>query len=148
SPWKEFAGLGLAVLDHYLRVAPRVTAKLSLALDASVPLQPCLRDIWHDHVLLTGDEVTGLIDPHAARSDSVATDLARLLGSLVGDDRGAWNAALAAYQQVRPLSLAELALVELFDQSAVLLSGMTWLDWHCLEGRVFPEPEKVLRRMQ
>jgi Ser/Thr protein kinase RdoA (MazF antagonist) len=148
SDWKVFAGLGQKILDHFVRLASRIERQLKLGLDTVVPLQPCLCDVWHDHVLFTGDEVTGFVDPHAARSDSVATDLARLLGSLVGDDRGAWEIGLAAYQTVRPLALAELALVELFDQSAVLLGGMTWLDWHCLEGRTFDDREKVLARLR
>lgn len=147
SAWKEFANLGTKIIDHFVRLAPRIDLKLKLGRDAIVPLQPCLRDVWHDHVLFTGDEVTGLIDPHAARTDSVATDLARLLGSLVGDDRAGWETGLAAYQTVRPLALAELALVELFDQSGVLLGGMTWLDWQ-LQGRTFDDREKVLTRLQ
>lgn len=148
SPWKEFASLGREILDHYQRAVPRVATTLKIGRATSVPLQPCLRDIWHDHVLFTGDVVTGLIDPHAARSDSVATDLARLLGSLVGDDRRLWEVGLDAYQQVRPLSVSELSLVEHFDQTAVLLSGMTWLDWHCLQGRVFDDRDKVIVRLR
>jgi Ser/Thr protein kinase RdoA (MazF antagonist) len=148
SPWKEFGELGRKVLDQFVQVGPRIAARLNLGLGSKVPLQPCLRDIWHDHVLFTGNEVTGMIDPHAARSDSVATDLARLLGSLVGDDRVAWEAGLNAYQQVRPLALEELALVELFDQSAVLLSGLTWLDWVCLQGRAFDDRVKVAARLR
>jgi Ser/Thr protein kinase RdoA (MazF antagonist) len=148
APWREFAELGRAQLDRYIELAPRIAGRLELGLGTRVSLQPCLRDIWHDHVLFTGDEVTGLIDLHATRSDSVATDLARLVGSLAGDDRGAWDAGLASYQQIRPLTLDELALVELFDQSAVLLSGMTWLDWHCLQGREFEQPEVVLDRLR
>lgn len=148
SAWKEFADLGKKIIDHFVRLAPRIEMQLNLGLGTPVNLQPCLRDIWHDHVLFTGDEVTGFIDPHATRSDCVACDLARLLGSLVGDDLSGWETGLAAYQSVRPLALAELALVELFDQSAVLLGGMTWLDWHCLEGRTFDDRERVLARMQ
>lgn len=146
--WKEFAEMGRSILDHFVRLAPRVESQLKFGLEAVVPLQPCLRDIWHDHVLFTGNEVTGLIDAHASRSDCVATDLARLLGSLVRDDRARWDAGLAAYQTVRPLALSELALVALFDQSAVLLGGMTWLDWVCLEGRTFDDREKVLERLR
>ena len=148
SAWKEFAHLGKYILDHFVRLAPRIEKQLQLGLDSVVPVQPCLRDVWHDHVLFTGDDVTGLVDPHAARSDCVACDLARLLGSLVGDDRAGWDAGIAAYQSVRPLALSELALVELFDQSAVLLGGMTWLDWHCLEGRTFDDRERVLGRLR
>ena len=148
SAWKEFADIGKSIIDNFERLAPRIAGQLKVGQDTVVPLQPCLRDVWHDHVLFTGDEVTGLIDPHAARSDNVATDLARLLGSLVGDDCAGWDAGLAAYQTIRPLALAELALVEMFDQSAVLLSGMTWLDWVCLQGRTFADREIVLGRLR
>jgi len=147
SPWKEFTSLGREILNDFLRPAPRIAASLNCGLATRVPLQPCLRDIWHDHVLFTGNEVTGLIDPHSARTDSVGTDLARLLGSLVGDDRRLWKIGLDAYEAVRPLSVSELSLIEIFDQTAVLLSGMTWLDWYCLQGRVFDNREKVIDRL-
>ncbi len=146
--WLKFATQGREILDLYQKLAPRIAARLKLGMNTAVPLQPCLRDVWHDHVLFTGDEVTGLIDPHAARSDCVATDLARLLGSLAGDDHPAWDAGLAAYQLVRPLSFEELALVELFDQSTVLLAGMTWLEWCCLQGRSFADRDRVESRLQ
>jgi Ser/Thr protein kinase RdoA (MazF antagonist) len=146
--WKEFKEPAREILDAFSRAAPRVAASLKIGISAEAPLQPCLRDVWHDHVLFTGDIVTGLVDPHAARSDSVATDLARLLGTLVGDERGRWDSGLAAYKQVRPLSTAELAMIELFDQSGVLLSGMTWLDWVLLQGRVFKNREGVLARLR
>ncbi len=148
STWKEFADLGHQILNNFSPTARSIAAPLNIALTAQIPLQPCLRDVWHDHVLFTGDEVTGLIDPYAARSDSVVTDVARLVGSLPGDDRALWEAGLDAYQQIRSLSPTEQALVEVFDQTGVLLSGMTWLDWICLEGRVFDEREKVIARLR
>lgn len=146
--WHEFASLGRDILDQFQKLAPSITARLKVGMHAAVPLQPCLRDVWHDHVLFTGDDVTGLIDPHVARSDNVATDLARLLGSLAADDRHAWDAGLQAYQLVRPLSFDELALVELFDQTSVLLAGMTWLEWCCLQGRSFADRDRVVTRLQ
>src|SRR5262249_19553340 len=125
-----------------------VAGELEVGRRVAVPLQPCLRDVWHDHVLFTGDDVTGLIDAHACRVDNVATDLARLLGSLAGDDRAAWDTGLAAYEKIRPLNLDERGLLELFDRSAVLLSGLTWLEWKCLEQRRFERPEIVLARLE
>ncbi len=89
-----------------------------------------------------------MIDAHACRVDNVATDLARLLGSLAGDDRSIWDVGLAAYEKVRPLSVAERGLLELFDRSAVLLSGLTWLEWKCLDLRRFENPKIVLSRME
>lgn len=146
--WAEFRQLGQRLLETFRRVAPAIGQQLRLGAQVQVPLQPCLRDIWHDHVLFTGDKVTGLIDPHSCRSDCVATDLARLLGSLAGEDRRQWEVALAAYEQVRPLSFDERALVELFDRSAVALSGLTWLDWRYRQHRNFPEPQRVVSRLE
>lgn len=107
---------------------PALLPQLEQAREIPVPLQVCLRDVWRDHILYTGDTVTGLIDPSAARIDTVAADLARLLGSLIGDDAEAWILALAAYNHERPLAPAELRLVPLLDQSGVVLSAWTWIE--------------------
>lgn len=146
--WPAFDEPGARLLALFRQASGSVAAELQLGSQVMIPVQPCLLDIWHDHVLFTGDEVTGLIDAHSCRADCVATDLARLLGSLVGDDRAGWDAGLAAYEQIRPLSLAERGLLELFDRSAVLLNGLTWLEWRCLEGRRFEQPEIVVERLQ
>jgi Ser/Thr protein kinase RdoA (MazF antagonist) len=148
NDWPAFDALALRILELYLEALPEISRALELGRQIAVPLQPCLRDVWHDHLLFTGDEVTGLIDAHAARADNVATDLARLLGSLVEDDPTGWEAGLAAYEAIRPLNLAERGLVELFDRSAVVLSGLTWLEWKCLEGRMFERPEAVVARLK
>ena len=95
----------------------------------SLPLQWCLRDVWHDHLLFTGDQVTGVIDFGAAAIDSPAGDVARLLGSLVGDDREGWRLGLEAYTAVRPLSPLELDAVPFFDASGTVLSVANWLHW-------------------
>jgi Ser/Thr protein kinase RdoA (MazF antagonist) len=146
--WPDFDAEGLRLLELFEKGAPGIAARLQLGRLIAVPLQPCLRDVWHDHLLFTGDEATGLVDAHACRADNVATDLARLLGSLAEDDRGTWDAGLAAYEEIRPLSPHERGLVELFDQSAVLLGGLTWLEWKCVEGRRFERPGAVVARLR
>jgi Phosphotransferase enzyme family len=93
-----------AILAGFERTAPTIQHELLTASHLRVPVQPCLRDVWHDHILFEGDKVTGIVDPSAARGDTVAADLSRLLGSLVGDDRPMWEVALSAYQACRPLS--------------------------------------------
>jgi len=122
------------VLAAFDRLAARMQGELRSVCQMHVPLQPCLRDVWHDHLLFQGDAVTGLIDPSAARTDTVAADISRLAGSLIADDRRAWGVALEAYQSIRALSAAELALCDVLDRSGVLLSGMTWLGRRYLNG--------------
>jgi homoserine kinase type II len=112
-----------------------------------VPLQPCLGDLWHDHVLFDGDTVTGLIDYGAARLDHVAVDLARLLGSLAGDESNLRAAGLTAYRRVRPLSPDEEALVTVLDRTGTILGAANWLLWLYREGRVFEDREGVARRL-
>ena len=110
------------------RAADRIQNELATATQQQFDLQPCLRDIWHDNLLFSGNAVSGLIDTSACRTENVATDLARLIGSLVGDDHDRWDEALEVYQQERPLSPGEQALVGVLDRSGVLLAGAVWLE--------------------
>lgn len=135
------------ILAGFTIVADRIAAELATAARENTPLQPCIRDVWHDHVLFSGRTVTGLIDFGAMRVESVAGDIARLLGSLVGDDPAAWNAGLQAYESIRPLSPQQLRLIGVFDRSSVALSGMNWLRWLLLEHRQFENPRRVLDRL-
>ena len=134
------------LIPLFLEVAPRVLDERRAALRWEVPLQVCIRDIHAGHVLFTGDQVTGLIDFDAMRVDSLATDLARLLGSYCGDDFDLWNIGLSAYDEIRTFSKDERDLVVHYDRFAVLLTGLQWLDWILLEGKQF-ELAKVLPRI-
>ena len=145
--WPELTDRARRLLPLFARATEAVAETLEQAAAIRVPLEPCIRDIWHDHVLFQGDEVSGLIDFGAMRVDSVATDLARLMGSLCGDDSAAWLEALNAFDSVRPLSSGEALLVTAYDRSNVLLSGMSWLEWIYLEGRQFEDRGAICERL-
>jgi homoserine kinase type II len=124
-----------------------VRTLLETVCDGELPLQPCIRDVWHDHVLFTGDRVTGLIDFGAMGIETVAADVARLLGSLARDDASLRQAGLAAYESIRPMNEAEKALVTVFDRSGTLLAALNWVEWLYLERRGFRDPDAVARRL-
>ncbi len=124
-----------------------VKAMLEAACSWQLPLQPCIRDVWHDHVLFTGDRVTGLIDFGAMRVESVATDVARLLGSLAGDNPSLWQVGLAAYESIRPMLEPEKALLPVFDRSGTLLAALNWVQWLYREQRQFRDHAAVARRL-
>ncbi len=147
GPWPELQARARRIIELFSKVAPQVRQGLHNARSLPVRLQPVIRDIWHDHVLFTGDEVTGMVDFGAMRTDSVMTDIARLLGSLVEDDRVGWNRGLDAYQETAPLSVDDLSLVRTFDASTVTMSGMNWLEWIYLDGRHFTQRETIMTRL-
>jgi len=76
-------------------------SKLLLALRQleadPVRLQPIHGDLWHSHVLFSGNAVTGLIDFDAVRIDAPEADLARLLGDWFGVNQLMLAEALVAY---------------------------------------------------
>jgi len=125
------------------------TSHFVRALDANQELwlQPAIRDIHHDHVLFTGDEVTGLIDFGAMQIDTPLTDVARLVGSLAGDDRETRQFALDAYSELRPLSEDDRRLVDLLDASGLVIGGLNWLTWLYVERRNMGPTEPILRRL-
>jgi Ser/Thr protein kinase RdoA (MazF antagonist) len=147
-PEDRLAEVGHAIVSLFERATPNIAGELEAAARLRFRLQPCLRDVWHDHVLLIGDDVTGLIDPSACRMENVATDLARLIGSLAGDEARQWQLALEAYSRKNSLTPEELRLVAVLDRSAVLLSGLIWLDRRFLGGQTWPEVDRVERRLR
>jgi Ser/Thr protein kinase RdoA (MazF antagonist) len=129
------------------RRAGEIPGQLHPWLDRSSPVQPCLCDVWHDHLLFEGEALTGLVDYGAVKPDHVSVDLARMLGSLVGDGEEAWSAGLAAYREVRPLSTEEEALARALDRTGVVLGLVNWLRWLYVEERPFADRAAVARRM-
>ena len=111
------------------RLAPGERRKLYQLRDADFRLQYRLGDVHDGHVLFTGDEVTAIIDFGAADYDAPVGDVARLLGSLAGDDRDRWRRGLAAYTAIRPLTNVELIAVDIFDTSGTVISAANWLNW-------------------
>ncbi len=148
SAWPDLAPMAHQFLTLLPTVLPSEIDRLAPLASATLPVQPCIRDIWHDHVLFTGDEVTGIIDFGAMNIDTPATDVARLLGSLVGDDEEGWQTGLAAYVKVRPLSVLESQAVRAIDRSSTVLAGLNWLRWIYVDKRQFDDRGQIVERFR
>jgi Ser/Thr protein kinase RdoA (MazF antagonist) len=144
--------------DPLFPIVERAWQRLSAALD-QLPnrlqrwtdlrfrLQPCLCDVWHDHLLFEGDQLTGLIDYGAIKIDNVAVDLARMLGSLVRSDSSLWRAGLQAYRRHVPLSAQEEALAHELDETGIMVGVANWLRWLYEERRSFADRGAVAQRL-
>lgn len=139
--------LGKEILVEYDLHVPKIAKELIRSAEQVVPIQPCIRDIWQQHVLFQGERVSGIVDFGAARPDTISTDIARLLGSMAADKNSDWQIGLEAYTQIRPLAQSELFLLGPLDRSASLLSGLNWLRWIYLENRSFDNIERVELRL-
>lgn len=142
-----FAPRARQLLAAYAQRASQLRADLTAVASTPFALHTCHGDLWHDHVLFVGQEVSGFLDFGAMRIDSPAADLARLLGSLAKNDRQLWEAGFAAYAARAPLCAAEKQLAATIDRATVLLSGMNWLKWLFLEQRQFEDPQRVQQRL-
>ncbi|MGD9857358.1 MAG: phosphotransferase enzyme family protein [Planctomycetaceae bacterium] len=142
----QFAPLAGEIINHFRSLRQQGIEELLGMSRVAVPLQVCLRDVWHDHLLFTDDELTGLVDLSAARTENVAADLSRLLGSLFGKWSDRWDTALEIYGRMRPLSAQERQLVRVLHRSGTLLSGMAWIERQ-INGDIAPEmlPRAVKR---
>jgi Ser/Thr protein kinase RdoA (MazF antagonist) len=134
---------------HFAGAAlPRLVDRLARAAEEPLRLQPAIRDLHHEHVLFKGSEVSGLVDFGALRIDTPLTDIARLVGSLVGDNREDWDHALCAYDQHRQLETEDRERIRLLDESGTVLGGLQWLRWLWLEGRDMGDLERIAIRLE
>lgn len=129
-------------------IAHRLQHQLDPYTKQIFPVQPVIRDIWHDHLLFTDERLTGIVDFGAMQMDHISLDLARMLGSLVGSDADRWTVALDRYSQFRPLTDKDRQLIKILDQATVLLGSLNWLKWILLEGRQFESMTGVSRRVE
>ena len=144
--WTEFQQRARAVLHAIRGRIPVAIADLS-HVTCPVRLLPCIRDIWHDHLLFDRDRLVGIVDFGALRIDTVAVDIARVLGSLVGSVHSDWQRAIGYYECVRSLDDVERNYVDALDRAAVILGPVNWIRWVCVERKTFERPELILRRL-
>ncbi len=140
--------LGETICQQFQRLASSLEENLARFRTSSVPIQPVIGDVWHDHILLTGDNVAGIIDFGAMKNDSIALDFGRLAGSLVGDDPVGWGTSIEVYRTIHPLSDLEFSISRTLDSSGTALGGMNWLNWICIENRQMGSPMVVFNRLQ
>jgi homoserine kinase type II len=144
-PWAEKAfALGTRYLEH-------VGRRLEECRDLTVELQYCLGDVWSQNLLFEGEVVSGLVDFGAVRIDSVAGDLARLLGSISGDNQAHWALGLEAYNNVRRLSATERQLADVLDETGTVLSLTRWLTALYRDGQHVPDRDtrqRIASRLQ
>ena len=146
--WQELEPLARQICHRVPQVAPAVAGLLSQAAPLETALQACIGDVWHEHLLFVEDRVSGLVDFGSVRVDSVVADVARLLGSMADGDPARWQAGLAAYQAIQPLSGHELLLVAAFDRSTALMAGLNWIEWVYRDKREFEARQAVFAKMQ
>lgn len=129
------------------KLADSCLAQIS-GFDGKYNLSPCLRDIWHDHVLFTENRVTGIIDYGALDIDAPAGDFARLLGSLASDDQNHWDIGCVAIEQSFPEIADQIPMIRAIDFANVVLAGLNWANWIYKEKREFPIQADVLARLE
>ena len=132
-------------LPGWLQEVPRC---LGSWIDFRCTVQPCLCDPWHDNLLFEGDRLTGLVDYGTVKADHVAVDLARMLGSLVGDDPEGWERGLRAYRRVRGLNENEKQLAHMLDRTGTILGVVNWLRLLYYEGRPYEDLPAIARRLE
>ncbi|ODA31268.1 hypothetical protein A6X21_22630 [Planctopirus hydrillae] len=93
-----------------------------------IPLTPCWGDFWCQHILMEHHQVSGLLDATAARTDSVAIDLARFLGSFHAVQPSIRELGFEVYRGVRPLSELEIRLARVLERVGLLMAGMFWIE--------------------
>ena len=139
------------LVDLLCRVPQSQIASLQKRLRESstvdLPLHPVVRDLRAEHLLFTGDELTGLVDFDAMQMDSIAYDLSRLTSSMRLTETQL-HLALSTYHAARPIQAAEAKLVQALTGVSRVLAPLSWINWLVLEQRSFSNLTAVEQRLK
>jgi len=145
--WPEFDELAAELVARLRKLRHWLLRILAVRLP-KVPLQPVIRDVWHDHVLFEGERLSAIVDFGCLGVDSVAVDVARLAGSLIGEDKKRWAEALRYYTAVRPLAPSERWLAAWGRVTETAGGGLVWLNRHYVKRIVWDRRPGILTRVR
>lgn len=135
------ADAGLTLLDHALPYAGRTVTQLSQAARLSIPIQAVVGNCCRRHLRFDEEGLCGMIDFKEISVDSVAWDIATLLGSMTESDTNLWTLGIKAYQSVRPLTDNEKSLVYAFELSPFFIKGLNFLSQAFLAENPYNEEQ-------
>lgn len=147
EPDAELRELLTSLLRRLPAALTQLSGRLRQEADQTFQLQPVLRDLWYPHVLFAEDHVSGIVDWQAFDMDHPVLDVARLLRSWCRTDALAFDRGLRIFAEEWGLGVRELRLLRLLDQSAVLLSPLTWLQGRYRNVRQRNSDEPASRRL-
>jgi len=91
-----------------------------------------LRDIHREHILFNNGRVSGMVDFDAVRKDTMATDLARWVGSFADfglDLPVLWEAVWAGYSSERAVSSCDQELASAIEKASWYIHLANWVIW-------------------
>ena len=127
--------------------ADRLRDSLLVFRNQQLPVHPVIRDIRAEHLFYENQELVAVIDYGAMRIDSVACDLARMLGDCCQNQNHCLSAGLDHYHSIRPLSEVERNLTPLLHQATIIVGLLNWIEWLGIQQRQFDDHEKVRTRL-
>ncbi len=119
---------GQTMIESFLSAGNNGMMMFVRGSQISVPIQTTIGNADRRHLLFDSEGVCGMIDFKEMGADSVALDIASLLGSMAGNDPKLWTYGLKAYKSIRNLNEEELYLTMILDFGEMILSGLEWLD--------------------
>jgi len=126
NPTSE-TGLRAEAMRVVFRYLPEVMESLTPWRNRRFPLQPILADVHAEHVLFTGNAVTGIVDFGAMKLDHVAVDAARYLGDTCDGQGEAFQRGCEIFARHHGEETCPPELVELLDRSGTLAAIVFWL---------------------
>ena len=135
-PLLESIGAQADVVGEGMQTAIRQRLDMMLSnWPSDLPSGVIHADLFPNNVLFIGDELTGIIDFYFACDDIFAYDLSICLNSWCFEPDGSFNltksrAMLRGYQDVRPLSDAEIEAIPMLAAGSAMRFFLTRLyDW-------------------
>lgn len=121
-------------MDEWLSSTPLIVPRL------------CLRDPHREHLLYSGDEVSGLIDFAAIGFDSPMIDVARWAGDVCLDNPEQWKIVLDEVPELFGASKEEVRSIRIYDITGLVIAVLHWRHWLGCRTRWAPDETAVTRR--